>query len=316
MKENEKIIKLPIGIDELFTTQEQRDDAKKEKIEELDISLLDTFPNHPFKVLLNDDLKKLQDSIKLNGVLEPIIVRKKDNSRYEIISGHRRKRACELNNLKKMPCIIRNMTDDEATIYMVDSNMHREIIMPSEKAFAYKMKLDAIKHRGRRNDLTLSPLETKLSGEIVGEENGDSRAQVFRYIRLTELIPELLKYVDNSVLGEIPAISLRPAVEISYISHNEQLMLLDAIKFLEATPSYSQAIKMKKISSEGKLNANIIEGILSEEKGNQVSTIKIPENKIRNIMPKSVSREKVEMFIIKAIEYYTKHLREKNNRER
>ena len=316
MKENESKIKLPLGIDDLFTTQAQRDDAKKEKIEELDISLLDAFPRHPFKVLENEDLKKLQDSIKDNGILEPIIVRKKDDGRFEIISGHRRKKACELNGLPKIPCLIRNMSDDEATIYMVDSNMHREVILPSEKAFAYKMKYDAMKHQGNRSDLTYGHVDQKLTSEIIGEEYGESEKNVRRYIRLTELIPELLQFVDNSVLEETPCIALRPALEISYLTRNEQLMLLDNIKFMEVTPSHAQAIRMHKLSKDGKLNSDLIDKIMSEEKPNQIPTIKLEESKVRNVIPKGIQPEKMEEFIIKAIEYYSKHLRERNLRER
>ena len=230
MKENEnkKLFELPAGIDDLFSTQEQRDDAKKEKVEELDISLLDSFPEHPFKVLENEDLKKLQDSIKDNGILEPIIVRKKDDGRYEIVSGHRRKKACELNGLTKIPCLVRDMSDDDATIYMVDSNMHREVILPSEKAFAYKMKLEAMKHQGQRTDLTYSPVGTKLTSF---SEIEDTKTQIYRYVRLTNLIPKLLEYVDNLVLDkdDEPCIALRPAVELSYLTRDEQLMLLDNI---------------------------------------------------------------------------------------
>ena len=315
MKENESKIKLPFGIDDFFTTQEQRDDEKKEKIEELDISLLDTFPNHPFKVLENEDLKKLQDSIKDNGILEPIIVRKKDDGRYEIVSGHRRKKACELNGLKKIPCLIREMSNDDATIYMVDSNMHREVILPSEKAFAYKMKLDAMKHQGQRTDLNYSPVGTKLTAF---SEIDDTKTQIYRYVRLTNLIPELLKFVDNSVLNvdDEPSIALRPAVELSYLTRDEQLMLLDNINFSEATPSHAQAIRMRNLSANGKLDSDAIDDIMSEEKPNQVSVIKINESKIINFVPKNVEPDRMEDFIVKALEYYSKHLRERNSRER
>lgn len=314
MKENESKIKLPLGIDNLFTTQAQRDDEKKEKIEELDISLLDTFPDHPFKVLENDDLKKLQNSIQENGILEPIIVRKKNGDRYEIISGHRRKKACEMNGLKKIPCLIRDMSDDEATIYMVDSNMHREVILPSEKAFAYKMKLEATKHQGK---VTSRHVVDKLkTADLIGIDNNESGRQVQRYIRLTELVPELLQYVDNSVLDKSPAIAINPAVEISYLNRDEQLMLLDAIRFTEATPSHAQAIRMKKLSKDGRLDSDMIDDILSEEKPNQIPTIKLNESKIRSVMPKNIGQDHMEDFIVKAIEYYSKHLRERNSRER
>jgi ParB family chromosome partitioning protein len=228
-------------VDDFFTTQKERDEARKEKVEELNINDLVDFKNHPFKVVNNDDLKKLEESIKVNGILEPIIVRKKDDH-YEIISGHRRKLASEIIGLKSIPCIIRDMTDDDAVIYMVDSNMHRESILPSEKAKAYKMKLDAINHQGR----TLSQVATKSdSAKEIGEEYGESRDQVFRYVRLNNLIPELLDKVDTK------EIAFNPAVEISYLKKQEQEMLLDAMNYCEATPSHAQTIILKKLSQEG-----------------------------------------------------------------
>ena len=233
--ERKNVIDPMFKLDDFFTTQEERDEQRKEKIEELDISLLDTFKNHPFKVINNEDLSKLKDSININGVLEPIIVRKKDD-RYEIISGHRRKYASELLGLKTIPCIIRDMTDDEATIYMVDSNMHRETILPSEKAKAYKMKLDALSHQGK----SLGQLVPKQdSRDKVGEEAGESGRQVNRFIRLNELIPELLDKVDNK------EIAFNPAVEISYLTKSEQEMLLEAMDYSDATPSHAQTIILK-----------------------------------------------------------------------
>ena len=313
MSENKSNISPTFSLDDFFTTQEQRDYERKETIDEIDISLLDTFKKHPFKVLENEELRKLEDSISENGILEPIIVRPKDNGRYEIISGHRRTKASELIGLKKIPCIIKNMTDEEATIYMVDSNMHREQLLPSEKAFAYKMKLDALKHQGKRNDLTLDPVGHKLkSSQIIAEENNDSQTQVKRYIRLTELIPELLEYVDNSVLDEEPSIALRPAVELSYLKKEEQLMLLDSIQYSESTPSHAQAIRMRKLSSEGRLNSDAIDLIMEEQKSNQIPKIKLNESRIRTVLPKSISADKIEDFIIKSVEFYSKHLK---NRE-
>ena len=205
------------------------------------------------------------------------------------------------------------MTDEEATIYMVDSNMHREQLLPSEKAFAYKMKLDALKHQGKRNDLTLDPVGHKLkSSQIIAEENNDSQTQVKRYIRLTELIPELLEYVDNSVLDEEPSIALRPAVELSYLKKEEQLMLLDSIQYSESTPSHAQAIRMRKLSSEGKLNSDAIDLIMEEQKSNQIPKIKLNESRISTVLPKSISADKIEDFIIKSVEFYSRHLK---NRE-
>lgn len=304
--ERKNVIDPMFKLDDFFTTQEERDEQRKEKIEELDISLLDTFKNHPFKVINNEDLSKLKDSININGVLEPIIVRKKDD-RYEIISGHRRKYASELLGLKTIPCIIRNMTDDEATIYMVDSNMHRETILPSEKAKAYKMKLDALNHQGK----SLGQLVPKIdSRDKVGEEAGESGRQVNRFIRLNELIPELLDKVDNK------EIAFNPAVEISYLSKSEQEILLEAMDYSDATPSHAQTIILKKLSQDGKLTNEIIVDMMNEEKPNQKPKIKINEDKLRSAIPKNVRVDNYEDFIFKAIDYYSKHLEKAKSYER
>ena len=317
MDERESKIKMPFKIDDFFTTQEERDDMKKEKVEEIDISLLDQFPNHPFKVLENEDLKKLTESVKDNGILEPIIVRKKDNDRYEIISGHRRKKACELNGFTKIPCLIRDMSDDEAIIYMVDSNMHREQILPSEKAYAYKLKLDALKHQGKRNDLTCTPVEYKLkTGAIIAKEDDTSREQVRRYVRLTELIPALLQYVDNAFLGEKPEMALRPAVEISYLTKDEQQMLAGSIEFYSCTPSHAQSIRLRKLSEEGKLDSDSIDEIMEEEKPNQVPKLKLNESKLREVLPSSITNDRIEEFILKAIKHYRTFLKEKDRGDR
>lgn len=313
-KNEQKIVTPKFKLDDFFTTQEQRDDEKKEKVEEIDISLIDNFPNHPFKVLENEDLSKLQDSIREYGVLEPILVRPKDDGRYEIVSGHRRKKASELLGVQKIKCIIKNYTDDEATINMVDSNLHREKILPSEKAFAYKMKLEAMKHQGKE---TLRPLVEKLvTADVIGQENNDSGRQVHRYIRLTYLIPKLLQMVDNSELNEIPAIAFRPAVEISYLKENEQNILVEQIKYADATPSLSQAMRMKKLSQTNQLTDDKIFDILSEEKANQIPKISLREDKIRNIIPKSVKVDNMEDFVIKAVEYYSNHLKNRERMER
>ena len=304
--ERKNVIDPMFKLDDFFTTQEERDEQKKEKIEKLELSLLDTFKNHPFKVINNDDLSKLKESINVNGVLEPIIVRKKDD-RYEIISGHRRKYASELLGLKTIPCIIRDMTDDEATIYMVDSNMHRETILPSEKAKAYKMKLDALSHQGK----SLGQLVPKQdSRDKVGEEAGESGRQVNRFIRLNELIPELLDKVDNK------EIAFNPAVEISYLTKSEQEMLLEAMDYSDATPSHAQTIILKKLSQDGKLTNEKIMDMMSEEKPNQKSKIKISEDKLRSAIPKSVRVDNYEDFIFKAIDYYSKHLEKAKSYER
>ena len=304
--ERKNVIDSMFKLDDFFTSQEERDEQNKEKIEKLELSLLDTFKNHPFKVINNEDLSKLKESINVNGVLEPIIVRKKDD-RYEIISGHRRKYASELLGLKTIPCIIRDMTDDEATIYMVDSNMHRETILPSEKAKAYKMKLDALNHQGK----SLGQLVPKIdSRDKVGEEAGESGRQVNRFIRLNELIPELLDKVDNK------EIAFNPAVEISYLTKSEQEMLLEAMDYSDATPSHAQTIILKKLSQDGKLTNEKIMDMMSEEKPNQKSKIKISEDKLRSAIPKSVRVDNYEDFIFKAIDYYSKHLEKAKSYER
>ena len=317
MDERESKIKMPFKIDDFFTTQEERDDMKKEKVEEIDISLLDQFPNHPFKVLENEDLKKLTESVKDNGILEPIIVRKKDNDRYEIISGHRRKKACELNGFTKIPCLIRDMSDDEAIIYMVDSNMHREQILPSEKAYAYKLKLDALKYQGKRNDLTLCPVGDKLkSVQYLAEDSEDSARNIHRYVRLTELIPILLQYVDNAFLGEKPEMALRPAVEISYLTKDEQQMLAGSIEFYSCTPSHAQSIRLRKLSEEGKLDSDSIDEIMEEEKPNQIPKLKLNESKLREVLPSSITNDRIEEFILKAIKHYRTFLKEKDRGDR
>ena len=299
---------MPFTVDSFFTTQEQRDEEKKEKVEEISIDLLDEFPNHPFKVLKNEELSKLEESIKDNGVLEPIIVRKKDD-RYEIVSGHRRKLASTLVGLTSIPCIVRDMNDDEATIYMVDSNMHRETILPSEKAKAYKMKLDALSHQGQRNDLTSARVGHK-SRDMIAEENGESREQVRRYIRLNELIPELLDMVDTK------EIAFNPAVELSYLKKKEQEVLLDTMNYCDATPSHAQAIILKKLSQNGELNDEKIVDLMEQEKPNQISKIKIREDKIQSVIPKNLRIDNYEDFVVKACEYYGRHLIKNREQER
>ncbi len=303
-----------ITLDDLFSTQEQRDNDSLEKIVDIDINLIDDFPNHPFKVIDNEEMQQMKESIEENGVLVPVIVRQKENGRYEMISGHRRKFASELAFKNTIPCIVRNLSDDEATIIMVDSNMQREEILPSEKAFAYKMKLLALTHQGKRNDLTCVQLGHKLTGkksvEILSEKVDDSVTQIKRYIRLTELIPELLEKVDEKI------IAFNPAVEISYLKEDEQYTLLDSMEYNDATPSHAQAIRLKKLSLSGELDENKIDEILSEEKPNQIQMIKFNENRIRSVLPKNIERDKIEDFVIKSIEYYSRHIKQKNMNER
>ena len=315
-KNEQGLITPKFKLDDFFTTQAQRDDEKKEKVEEIDISLIDNFPNHPFKVLENEDLTKLQNSIEEYGVLEPILVRPKDDGRYEIISGHRRKKASELLGIQKIKCIIKNYNDDEAIINMVDSNLHRERILPSEKAFAYKMKLEAMNHQGKKIETSTQVVSKLRTNEILGEATGDSREKIRRYVRLTYLIPKLLQMVDNSELNETPAIAFGPAVEISYLKENEQNILVEQIGYSDATPSLSQAIRLKHLSLTNKLTDDKIFDILSEEKANQIPRISFREDKIRNIIPKSVKVDNMEDFVIKAVEYYSNHLKNRDRGER
>lgn len=303
-----------LTVDDLFTTQEQRDDKKREKVMDIDLSMIDDFPNHPFKVLENEDFRKLSESISESGVLVPTLVRPKSDGRYEMVSGHRRKKASEYAGRETLPCIVRELTDDEATIIMVDSNLHREKILPSEKAYAYKMKLEAIKHQGIKLETTCGQLGHKLkSRDMVAEGTDDSARQVQRYIRLTNLVPELLEMVDNDALDEKPSIAFNPAVELSFLTEEQQYMLYECIDYLDATPSLSQAQRMKKLSEEGRLDDGMIEDILGEEKANQVPKIRFNESRIRKVLPKSIDNEHIEDFVIKSIEYYSKYLKQREN---
>lgn len=312
-------IPMPFSLDDFYTTQEQRDEDNKEKIEDIDISLIDNFKDHPFKVVDNDELKSLKESIKTNGVLSPAIIRKKEDGRYEMISGHRRKYASELLGLNTMPCIIKDLTDDEAIIFMVDSNLQREKLLPSEKAFAYKMKYDAMKHQGTSlpHDTTLRPVGTKLrSDDLLSTEVGESARQIQRYIRLTYLIPELLNMVDNIELKETPAIALRTAVEISFLRKEEQMALANYIELYLVTPSVAQAIELKKLSQQNLLTEATISEKMSKYKPNQIPQFKITEDKLYNVIPKNIRRDKVEDFVIKACEYYSKVLKQRERDSR
>ena len=315
-------IPMPFKFDDFFTTQEQRDEDKKEKIEEIDISLIDDFKNHPFKVVENAELKSLTDSINTNGVLSPVILREKENGRYEMISGHRRKFACQKLGIYKIPSIIKNLSDDEATIFMVDSNLQREKLLPSEKAFAYKMKYDAIKHQGRtlvpqnQNDMSSGPVDRRWSAEIIGDEHGESEKTVRRYIRLTYLIPELLQLADNCELKENPSIALRPAVEISYLTKEEQKVLYDYIEMNLVTPSHAQAIELRNLSQKGLLVEETIDNVMNRAKPNQIPKFKINESKLYKVLPNNIDREKIEDYILKACDYYAKHLKMKDDRSR
>ena len=299
-----------VSLDELFSTQKERDEADLEKVVEIEISSIDDFPNHPFKVINNDDMKQMVESIKENGVLLPVIVRKKDNDRYEMISGHRRKFASKLAKLEKIPCIIKELTDEEATIIMVDSNMQREKILPSERAFAYKMKLEAIKQQNKKDKTSAQDVQkSKTSREIISDEEGKSRETIRRYIRLTELIPELLNLVDEET------IAISPAVSLSYLKQEEQYMVLDWIEYNDATPSLSQALNLKKLSQEDNFTEESMESILDIQKPNQVEKVKISKEKLRNILPKNIKEDQYENFIIRSVEFYNKYLQQQRSKE-
>ena len=292
-------------------------DNNEEKVSIISIDKIDNFKNHPFRVIDDIELYKLADSIRDNNVTNPILVRPKENGRYEIISGHRRKRASELIGLNTIPCIIRDLTDDEATILMVDSNLQREKILPSEKAFAYKMKMDAIKHQGERNDITSCQVGTKLrSDESLASELNVSARQVQRYIRLTNLIKPLLDMVDNKELKISPSIAFNPAVYLSYLRREEQYFLLDSINYNEATPSLEQAKRMKELSQIMELDEDTINDIMMEFKPNQVERIKLDAEKVRGLIPRGVNNDSVEEYIVKALSYYKKYLNKKRELER
>lgn len=306
-KSREINMNLP-SADDLFTTQEERDQKNQEYVKDISIYEITDFPNHPFKVKMDDKMLETIESVRDHGVLVPALVREKPTGGYEMISGHRRKMASELAGKETMPCIVRNLSDDQAVIVMVDSNLQREEILPSEKAFAYKMKLDAMNRQGKRTDLTSTPLVSKFrTNEILAQEAGESRETIRRYIRLTELIPEILEMVDDK------KISMRPAVELSYLPKEEQEILYDTMESEACTPSHAQAIKIRKFSAEGRLNEDVLLSIMSEEKPNQVEQWKIPKNRLKKYFPSGTTQQKMEETIIKALELYRK--REKS-RER
>ena len=304
------------SVDSLFTTQEERDIATQPRIQEIPIDQIDDFPNHPFKVRMDDSMMEMAESVKQHGILVPAIVRPKENGHYEMVAGHRRKTACSMAARLELPCIVRELTDEEATIIMVDSNLQREQLLPSEKAFAYKMKLDAMKRQGQRTDLTSDPLGRKLDGKesasVVGKDGGDSQTQVRRYIRLTNLIPEVLDLVDNHVLKEKDKlqIALRPAVELSYLTQQEQHDLYETMITEDCTPSHVQAMKMRKFSEEGRLNMDVIFSIMQEEKPNQKEQFKIPKERISKYFAPGTPAQKIEDTIVKALELYRKRQRE------
>ena len=296
-------------LDDLFSTDESRAEAHLEKVVTLNPADISDFPNHPFKVKQDEAMAEMADSVKQYGVLVPALVRPKADGGYEMVAGHRRKCAATLARITEMPCIVRKLTDDEATIIMVDSNLQRETILPSEKAFAYKMKLEAIKRQGERTDLTSSPLDKKLKGltsaQQVSQKSGDSQPQIYRYIRLTELIPPMLDMVDSG------KIAFRPAVELSYLSKEQQQSLYDTMECEDCTPSLAQAIKMKEFSRDGKLSAEVILSIMQEEKPNQKEQFKMPKERISKYFAPGTPAQKIEDTIIKALELYRKRQRDR-----
>ena len=309
-----KEIKMPLpSAADLFSTQEERDNESRESVREIPLEEISDFPNHPFKVKMDESMADMAESGKQYGVLVPALVREKPEGGYEMIAGHRRKMASELAEKKEIPCIVRNLTDDEAIIIMVDSNLQREQILPSEKAFAYKMKLDAMKRRAGRpskNSATVLPnFEGKTSRQILAEQAGESHEQIRKYIRLTELITPILDMVDSS------KIAIRPAVELSYLPKEQQTILLDTMQLEDCTPSHAQAIKMRKFAEEGRLNEDVILSILSEEKGNQKEQFRMPKERISKYFSPGTPAKQMEDTIVKALELYRKRERSKD-RER
>ena len=298
--------------DDLFETDESRAEAALSKIREIPISEIDEFPDHPFKVLMDEDMEQLVESIKRNGVMTPATVRLKEDGRYELISGHRRKKACELAGLETLKCEVKELTRDEAIIIMVESNLQRSTILPSEKAFAYKMRLEAMKRQaGRPPKENSSPVGTHLRSDAeLAEKVGESRNQIQRYIRLTELVPEILQMVDER------QIAFRPAVEISYLSEEQQYTLLEAMEYNDATPSLAQAVKMKKFMQDGKLTDEVIQSIMQEEKPNQREKPAFRDERITKLIPKTVPKGQETDFVVKALEFYNRHLQRSKDRER
>ena len=311
MAERKSDFALPT-LDDLFSTQQEREDAKLEKIRDIPLDLIDDFPDHPFHVRDDEDMTQLVESIKANGVLTPAILRQKKDGRYEIISGHRRKRACELTGLTTLRSEIKDLTRDETIVYMVESNFQRTTILPSEKAFAYKMRLEAIKRQGQRTDLTSATLlqkSGKTSREIIAENSGESHEQVRKYIRLTNLIPELLQLVDEC------RIKMRPAVELSYLDEDSQRDVALQIDINDCTPSHDQTIRMRKMFESGKLTAEAVEAIMSEEKPNQRERIVLHGDRVRSLIPKSVKLKDTEDYVCKALEHYRRYLRSRAERD-
>ena len=300
-------------LDDLFSTQEERDDAKLAKIRDIPLTEIDNFPDHPFKVRDDEDMLQLVESVKERGVITPATVRQKEDGRYELVSGHRRKRACELAGFETLRCEVVDLDRDAATILMVESNYQRSQILPSEKAFAYKMRLEAMKRQGQRTDLTSVPVGQKLAGqttrEVLANESGDSNTQVQRYIRLTNLVPELLDLVDDG------RIKMRPAVELSYLDEGCQRDVVEEIDLNQCTPSHDQTIRMRKFFSEGKLTPEVVSAIMCEEKPNQREKIVLRGDKVRSLIPKNIPISQTEDYVLKALEHYSRFLRQRADRD-
>ena len=305
MKEKQNLDLGLTAYDDLFKNDTERIEDRLPKIYDIPIELIDDFPDHPFKVKMDEDMDQLVESVKERGLITPITLRPKEDGRYEIVSGHRRKKACEIAGLSVVKADIRDMSRDEAIILMVESNLQRSVILPSEKAFSYKMRLEAMKRLPGRPEKNWSPVETNFSGKrsaaVMADDVGESRANIFRYIRLTELVPDLLDLVDEGKIG------LRPAVELSYLSKDEQEMVYKQIEMCDCTPSHAQSIRMRKLSEKGGLNAVIIEEIMQEEKPNQKEKVSVPYGKVRKLIPESVPFEKTGDYIMQALEFYQKY---------
>ena len=306
--ETNSVSSLLTPLDNLFTTEQEREEAKRETVIDIPLTEIDDFPHHPFKVRVDENMLEMMDSVREHGVLIPAVVRPKADGKYEMVSGHRRKRASEMVGKEKISCIVRDLTDDEAIIIMVDSNLQREKILPSEKAFAYKMKLDAMKRQaGRPSKNNSAPLGPNLIGvrsnEELASQSSDSKTQIQRYIRLTNLVPTILDMVDDG------KIAMRPAVEISYLTEDQQYSLCDTMELEDCTPSHAQTIKMRKFAEEGKLTGEVIQSILQEEKSNQKEQFRIPQERISKYFPPGTSKEKMQDTIVQALEYYRKRQR-------
>ena len=305
MKEGKKLDLGLTGLDKLFSTEQERVESQLPKIYDIPLSEIDDFPDHPFKVKEDEDMDQLVQSIKDNGILTPVTLRRKEDGRYEVVAGHRRKRACEIAGIPTLRAEIKDLTRDEAVILMVESNYQRSKILPSEKAFAYKMRLEAMKRQGQRTDLTCGPVGHKLEGtksrDIIADSTNESARQISRYIRLTNLIPDILDMVDEG------RIAFRPAVELSYLSEAEQAYLLEEMTYNDATPSLAQAIKMHNFAKEGKLSSEVIESIMSEEKPNQREKISFRADRLRQYIPDSVPREKTEEYVMRALQHYREY---------